>query len=71
VTKGAKDAKEEIEDPDKAAAKLRRRGASLSLIALAEKFGASLFDQLEQLWECMSLSLTQNYSNGKNSRKKL
>lgn len=42
------------EDRSKMEGFISRRGAELSLRHLCEKFGASLFDKLPKLWDCLT-----------------
>jgi len=42
------------EDRSKVEGFLSRRGSELSLRLLCEKFGASLFDKLPKLWDCLT-----------------
>ncbi|KAK7263812.1 hypothetical protein RJT34_31409 [Clitoria ternatea] len=50
------------EDRSKVEGFLSRRGSELSLRLLCEKFGASLFDKLPKLWDCLTEVLKPSFS---------
>ncbi|KAG8931790.1 TATA-binding protein-associated factor mot1 [Tulasnella sp. 418] len=61
-SKKAAEVKQASEDqPRETVAKRQRRGALMALANFGERFGASLFDKLPKLWECMTSGLIAAY----------
>ncbi|XP_011621494.1 TATA-binding protein-associated factor BTAF1 isoform X1 [Amborella trichopoda] len=55
------------EERSRAEGFISRRGAEIALKCLCERFGASLFDQLPKLWECLTEVLKPSIPDGSQS----
>ncbi|KDQ06750.1 hypothetical protein BOTBODRAFT_39402 [Botryobasidium botryosum FD-172 SS1] len=67
ATKGGKASAREEPPPESeevVKAKLVRRGAQFALAEIAKKFGASLFEMVPKLWECLVQPLSECYVSG-------